>query len=839
MGVGRKGTSRELRAGLGLGICLIFVAGASTAHAAVSAVDSGSLKASVTERPWSLSLTDRRGRSVLKERPGLGANPVGSLGFRFEGKWKHATRVIRSGRKGRTWRARLATTYRKTDLAVKLAPAGEGSIRLKVHLIGVLDGISGVGMGFRAPKGEHYLGFGERSNAVDQSGGVVENFVGEGPYRADEHELVSGFVPPWSKRTTEDATYYPMPWLLSTAGYGVLIEETLPSYFRLRTDRPDTWSLEVTGSVTGLANAPEPMIPQSLSVRFFAGPKPAGALRRMSEATGRQPAPAPWFLGPWVQSKNGDQNTIDTLRANDVPTSVAQTYTHYLPCGDQVGNTYGMRERTALFHGAGLAVTTYFNPMVCTDYQPVYGELAANGDLTTDSDGDPYEYRYLGFDVGQFNFTTRSSRESYGDLLDEALVDGYDGWMEDFGEYTPLDSFSPEGTAAGLTSHNRYPRDYHCAAHEQTRNHVRPVLRFIRSGWTGTAKCAPVVWGGDPSTDWGFDGLRSAVINGLTMGLSGVGIWGSDIGGFFSIKSPPLSPELLTRWVQFGAFSGAMRNQSNGFRLGAGVRPQILDPDQIGNWRRYSKLRTQLYPYIRAAAAQYRKSGMPMMRALALTNPGDARAVAQQNQYMFGPDLLVAPVTEPGTTERRLYLPKGKWIDLWRSLSYDEESGSFDVEGAWKMAGNRSASVPAPADEIPVLARAGTLLPMLPPGVDTLAPFGSKDESVARLGDQDRRKLIAFPRGTSTARVETRGWIGSREFRKSWQLRIRDTTNRRWEVAASLDSLRTPFTPRCVFSNARRLPRRAWSFQPKGRILRMNLRTVRRAIVVVVTAKRC
>ena len=113
----------------------------------------------------------------------------------------------------------------------------------------------------------------------------------------------------------------------------------------------------------------------------------------------------------------------------------------------------------------------------------------------------------------------------------QAVEDGKDGWMEDFGEYTPPDSVHANGLP-GSQMHNRYPVDYHCAGWSFAQRAPRPIARHIRSGWTGAARCAQVVWGGDPTTAWGFDGLDSAIKNGLTMGLSGVSIWGSDIGGF-------------------------------------------------------------------------------------------------------------------------------------------------------------------------------------------------------------------------------------------------------------------------------------------------------------------
>ncbi len=304
-------------------------------------------------------------------------------------------------------------------------------------------------------------------------------------------------------------------------------------------------------------------------------------------------------------------------------------------------------------------------------------------------------------------------------MLGEAIEDGHDGWMEDFGEYTPLDSMTASGVP-GTALHNPYVRQYHCAANDAIAGAARPIIRFQRSGWTGTAPCAQVVWGGDPTTAWGFDGLRSSVRQALTLGLSGVGIWGSDIGGFFAFFEDELTPELLMRWVQLGAVSGVMRTQADGIAIPDKPRPQVWDPDQIDNWRRYSKLRTQLYPYLVAAADAYRRNGLPIMRQLALAYPRDRAAVARDDEFLFGRDLLAAPVLEPGATERRLYLPRGRWVDMWRSLAYRDRDGSLALERARLVRGHREVTLPAPLDELPLLARAGTLLPLLAPEVDTL-----------------------------------------------------------------------------------------------------------------------
>ena len=99
-------------------------------------------------------------------------------------------------------------------------------------------------------------------------------------------------------------------------------------------------------------------------------------------------------------------------------------------------------------------------------------------------------------------------------------------------------------------------------------------------------------------------------------------------------------------------------------------------------WRRYAKLRTQLYPYLAAADDEYQRTGLPIMRHLALAYPDDPRATAREDEFLFGPDLLAAPVIEPGATRRALYLPRGNWVDLWRSVDYVDRDGSLRAAAA-------------------------------------------------------------------------------------------------------------------------------------------------------------
>jgi alpha-glucosidase (family GH31 glycosyl hydrolase) len=815
-----------VRTALALGLVAGSLLGAAPASAAPE-VDAGALRAEVGADPWHLELTDAEGDAVLSESASTAAGPAGTLGFRTATGWQHATRVVSSESRQGGFTATLATTDPARTMSIALTGSREGVIDLEAEVAGTGLQVDAIGIAFDARSDERYLGFGERSNAVDQSSNVVENYVSDGPYQAEEYPLINLFTPVWGLRDGHpESTYYPVPWLLSTAGYGVFVDDPRTSYFRLRTDDPGVWSVEVDALPADEGGAPPAAFTGPVRFRFFAGPKPADALRRFVEATGHQPKPAaPWLLGAWYQADDDERAEVARLQESDAPLSVLQTYTHYLPCGDQRGNPDGNADRIADAHAAGVAVTTYFNPMICNTYQPDYGVAAAAGALTADRTGQPYLYRYgadidQDFRVSQFDFFTEAGRDLYARLLRFAIHDGYDGWMEDFGEYTPLDSVSDPGGDAlpGSYAHNVYATRYHCTAADAIRSADHPVIRFQRSGWSGAAPCAQVVWGGDPTTGFGFDGLRSVVVQALSAGASGIGIYGSDIGGFFALGENELTPELLTRWVQLGAASPVMRTEANGVAVPAKDRPQVIDPDQLDNWRRYAKLHTQLYPYLTAALRKYRRSGMPAMRHLALAYPGDKRAAGVDDEFLLGPDLLVAPVLDEGATERTAYLPKGDWIDLWRSAKYRERSGGLKLRKAKLLRGKRVVTVPAPLDELPLFVRAGAILPLLPPSVDTLAGYGDDVKGLVSLRDaRDRIDLLAFPNGASDTRIGDGEKLKSRENRGQWKLVIDGDRKRTYELQASLATLERPFEPCDVELDGEPLGGDGWSYdRPTG-----------------------
>ena len=203
-----------------LGVLVAVLLGcAPSAGAAVErTVDAGALRATVTPDPWRIVFTDARGATVLGEVQRSDTGPTGTLGFRdaTTSRWAHATRVVDERRDGTAYLATLATDdVLGRRIAVRVAPDGDGVVALEATVQG--SGAAATGIAFDAPPGERHLGFGERSNAVDQRGRAVENYVAEGPYQEIERPLLTGFVPPPGFRPGDDATYFPIPWLLSTS----------------------------------------------------------------------------------------------------------------------------------------------------------------------------------------------------------------------------------------------------------------------------------------------------------------------------------------------------------------------------------------------------------------------------------------------------------------------------------------------------------------------------------------------------------------------------------------------------------------------------------------------
>jgi alpha-glucosidase len=850
--------------GIGLAAALVALLGTGVAHAAApdAVLDAGSLRAEVRAEPFGVAFVDPADGDRLDPASGAGGlDRYSALGFaadirqatannayfgyeigaEVELPWFAATRLLGARREGDDGRLVMDVATSDpggTRLEVVLERAAEGAVRLRSRPApgsGPLAGLATAsGAAFLADTtgDERFLGFGSRSNAVDQTGGRVFNWAEEGPFSSGEAEaLMRPLLPDFTFPTGPTGTNLPIPWTVTTRGLGVLIETPHRSHFDLRRrGREEAWRVE--------AEAP------SLDLVVVGGPEPRDVVRRYSAFAGRQPRPAGWLLGPWVQFHTG--RDTEFVR-DDIPTSVSQTYTHYLPCGAG-RDTKAERARVQRAHDLGMKITTYFNPHVCTSYRAVYDEAARRGLFVKNPLGQPYLLTNP-FTADQLtsgiDFTNPEGRALYRRLIDEALDNGYDGWMEDFGEYTPTDARLHDGTT-GLESHNPYTVAYHCTSTEHTKKRRGADLAvFVRSGYHGIQPCARAVWGGDPTEDWSCaDGLCAAVHQLLNMGLSGVAYQGSDIGGFHAIANPRADDELTVRWAQVGFASGVMRTQANGYSFlsDRSRRSQVWSPAVKPIWRRYAKLRTQLFPYLAAASAEYQRSGMPIARHLSLAWPRDRATSAQHDTFLLGPDLLVAPVLRPDARERRLHVPPGEWVDLWRSTTFDEGPGALRPDRVRLVEGGRDATLPAPLEELPLLVRAGAVLPLTSPDVDTLATLGD-DRTVALHERRRRLHLLAFPRGTWTGRFygRTDGRLRSVEDARGWRLTVISSRTRTVTLQAATSGLRRPFRPCRVTVGGRTLRRSAWAFDRDTGALRATFRAVggRRGGTVLRAHRRC
>jgi alpha-glucosidase/alpha-D-xyloside xylohydrolase len=240
------------------------------------------------------------------------------------------------------------------------------------------------------------------------------------------------------------------------------------------------------------------------------------------------------------------------------------------------------------------------------------------------------------------------------------------------------------------------------------------VYALHRNGYAGMQRYASFLWSGDVQSTW--ETLKTHVPAAINTGLSGIPYWGTDIGGF--VPTQEYTGELFVRWFQFSAFTplfrshgrewrlhtpwGWMAGEMIGFRETPSYKP---DPAELKNpavepiCKKYLELRYQLMPYLYSAVKETCETGMPIVRAMWLHYPDDPAAVSRGDQYLFGRDLLVAPVFEKGASTRALYLPRGVWYDFWTRE---------------RVEGGREVTKPVNLETTPLYVRAGAILPMGP-----------------------------------------------------------------------------------------------------------------------------
>jgi alpha-glucosidase (family GH31 glycosyl hydrolase) len=443
---------------------------------------------------------------------------------------------------------------------------------------------------------------------------------------------------------------------------------------------------------------------------FLIGRDLRGVMREVAELLGHPPLPPRWALGFLQSTRHFD----DTEELRQLPRRIREKR---IPCDGLIYlSTYG--EAQGWNRGVGhlgfqptlwpdppalidearqqhFEIITHEYP-VLHEQSPLFAEAEAKGYLLDEGYGRASEtaprsanyregQRYLDFSnpaVGAWWWSAHS-----------ALVKlGVAGWWLDGGEGPPATARLHGGD--GRLLHNIYDRFRHeaFADGEVTARPDQRVFLLCRSGAAGMQRFGATCWSGDINND--FATLEAQIPLGLNTGLSGVPYWGTDVGGFF--HPVPETGELYARWFQLGAFSPIFR--SHGWVWREHV-PWAHGEEVEAICREYAELRYRLLPYTYTLAWQAHTLGLPLMRPLVLNYPDDPRVWGLGHQFLWGDDLLVAPVTREGARAWPVYLPAGGWYDFWSGTRYEGPVG---------------ITLDAPLDRLPLLVRAGAIVPMGP-----------------------------------------------------------------------------------------------------------------------------
>ncbi len=321
---------------------------------------------------------------------------------------------------------------------------------------------------------------------------------------------------------------------------------------------------------------------------------------------------------------------------------------------------------------------------------------------------------FLNFNFSYYDAFNPAARKMYWKQINEKLYSkGVDGWWMDASEpEMPDHDATPENMAhfmnptfkgPGLANLNAYPLEHSKGVFEgqmQTSPDKRIAI-LTRSAFAGQQKYSTIVWSGDIAGQW--NNLKASIPAGLSFSMSGIPYWTTDIGGFW-VKRPSNNKtlayrELFTRWYQFGAFCPIFRVH------GADTEREIWffgdeKSETYQTQLKFNKLRYRLMPYIYTLNGMLNHDDYTMMRGLAMDFPQDKEVLNIDNQYMFGPSILVNPVTDAGATERKVYLPKGNtWFDFWTAKTFS---------------GGQTISAPAPLNSMPLFIKAGAIIPFGP-----------------------------------------------------------------------------------------------------------------------------
>uniref|UniRef100_A0A7C4FHN1 Glycoside hydrolase family 31 protein n=1 Tax=Ignisphaera aggregans TaxID=334771 RepID=A0A7C4FHN1_9CREN len=504
-----------------------------------------------------------------------------------------------------------------------------------------------------------------------------------------------------------------VPLLVSTAGYGIL------------------WDMYSMGVVESRGNILRVWFEAGDYLSYFIiyGPELDRVIAGYRWLTGKAAMLPRYAFGYW-QSKEryASQDEIVSVtkmfREKGIPIDIIVQDWRYW--GDYGWNAFRFDERfypdpkkmVEDIHGLGVRIAISIWP-VFEKRTGVYAEAEKIGCVMAGG----------AEDFGLVNVFKSECREWFWRKISEAFFSiGIDGWWLDASEpevkplliYSTWQKGLDIGNGEKMVKYlNIYPLLESKAVYEgQRRESNKRVLILTRSGFAGVQRYGVVNWSGDITGDWTT--LRTQLWAGLNYSLSGLPYWTTDIGGFFS-GNPDTEGyrELFIRWFQWGAFCPI-------FRVHGTLYPK--EPWRFGKeaeevLTKYIRLRYRLLPYIYTVAWMVYERDYTIMRPLAMDFREDRNVHNIDDQYMFGPYIMVSPVTTPSTYEREVYLPTGLWYDFW--------TGEV-------LAGGRRVRVRAPLDTLPLHVRAGAILPLAPASIrSAMEPISEVELRVYRGRDAE------------------------------------------------------------------------------------------------------
>ena len=454
-----------------------------------------------------------------------------------------------------------------------------------------------------------------------------------------------------------DQMYKPIPFFMSNRGYGMFMHTSAPV------------TCDFGATYIGLNKLF--MGDENLDLFIFFG-EPATILDEYTDLVGKPAMPPLWSFGTWMSrityfSQEEGYEVAKNIRDGEYPCDVIHFDTGWFETDWQCDYKFSSRFSDAAkmiddlkkdgFH-ISLWQLPYFTPK-----NPYFQELIDNDMYVKNGKGGlPYEDVCL-------DFSNPATVEWYQSKLAGLLELGVGAIKVDFGEAAPLDGIYASGKS-GWYEHNLYPLRYNKAVQEITKEVTGDNIMWARSAWAGSQRY-PLHWGGDAATT--NTGMLGTLRAGLSFGLSGFAFWSHDMGGF--VKSTP--EDLYCRWIPFGFLTSHTRAHG-----APPTEPWLYESERVQNTFRLSaEMKYKLMPYVYAQAKECTEKGLSMTRPLFMEFPNDPASWRVETEYMFGSQILVAPLMETGITEREVYVPEGKWIDYQTGKVYEHGWQTIVADG--------------------------------------------------------------------------------------------------------------------------------------------------------------